>query len=212
MVPELVIFDCDGVLVDTETVANTVLAEMLTSEGYPIDVAECVRRFMGRPGIETFAEVEGELGRALSGGFKERFDERVIATFLARPRAVPGVQAAMDALPGRRCVASSSDPFYLDAVLGATGLAHRFERIFSAVEVARGKPAPDLFLHAASTLGVEQARCLVVEDSAAGVSAAVAARMTVVGYAALQSAETLAGRGAVTFDDMAALPALVEGL
>lgn len=212
MTPELTIFDCDGVLVDTERVANRILAEMLTAAGYPITMAGCVERFMGRPGSECFPEVEAELGRRLPTDFVARYDRRVIDTFLADPRPVEGVVEAMEALPGRRCVASSSDPAYLRAVLGRTGLWERFERVFSATEVARGKPAPDVFLHAAGSLGVDPAACLVVEDSVAGVRAAVAAGMAVVGYAGLLSAERLAAHGARTITHMAELPGAVAGL
>jgi HAD superfamily hydrolase (TIGR01509 family) len=212
MTPELVIFDCDGVLVDTERVANRVLADMLTAEGYPISMEACVERFMGRPGSECFPEVEAELGRALPGDFVMRYDRRVIDTFLAEPRTVDGVVEAMEALPGRRCVASSSDPAYLREVLGQTGLWGRFERVFSASEVARGKPAPDVFLHAAASLGVPPARCVVVEDSVAGVRAAVAAGMPVVGYAGLLGAERLSAHGARTIAAMSELPARIAGL
>ena len=177
MVPELIIFDCDGVLVDTEPIANRVLAEMLTAEGYPIDVETCVARFMGRPGVEMAREVEAELGRPLSDGFLARHDQRIVDAFLAAPRTPPGIHQALAALSGRRCVASSSEPDYLRSVLGATGLWHRFERVFSASEVARGKPAPDLFLLVAGRLGVAPARCTVLEDSRHGVDAAKAAGM-----------------------------------
>lgn len=212
MTPDLVIFDCDGVLVDTERVANGVLSDMLTAEGYPISMEACVERFMGRPGSECFPEVEAELGRALPGDFVARYDRRVIDTFLAEPRTVEGVVEAMEALPGRRCVASSSDPAYLREVLGRTGLWERFERVFSASEVARGKPAPDVFLHAAASLGVPPARCVVVEDSVAGVRAAVAAGMPVVGYAGLLEAERLSAHGARTIATMRELPARIAGL
>lgn len=202
MIPDLVIYDCDGVLVDTEPIANRVLADMLTAEGYPIDVPTCVERFIGRPVPETAREVEVELARPLAPDFSERVYRGVIDAFLAAPRLVPGVRRALAALPGRRCVASSSGPAYLREVLTAVDLWYEFERVFSAAEVARGKPAPDLFLHAAASLGVRADRCLVIEDSPAGVRAAVAAGMPVLGYAGSVGAEALAAHGAVTFTAM----------
>ncbi len=212
MVPELIIFDCDGVLVDTEPIANRVLAEMLTAEGYPIDAETCMARFMGRPSAEMKREVEAELGRRLPEDFVERENCAIVEAFLAAPRVPPGLREALGVLPGRRCVASSSLPPYLRAVLGATGLLGEFERVFSAAEVQRGKPAPDLFLHAAATLGVAPEHCLVIEDAPAGVSAAVAAGMAVLGYAAATSAQALEELGATTFTSMGELPAIVAAL
>ncbi|MEJ2357474.1 MAG: HAD family phosphatase [Deinococcales bacterium] len=212
MRPELVIYDCDGVLVDTEPIANPVLAAMLTDEGYPIDSHDCAERFTGRPVPETVREVEEELGRSLSADFTERLYRRVIDAFVSEPRVVPGVREAIDALPGRRCVASSSGPGYLREVLGAAGLWRCFERVFSAVEVERGKPAPDLFLHAASSLGVAPGRCLGVGDAPAGVRAAVAAGMPVLGYAGTVSASRLAREGAVAISSMSELAPRVAAL
>ncbi len=212
MTPDLIIYDCDGVLVDTEPIANRALADMLTAEGYPIDPPTCVERFIGRPVPETVREVEEELGRPLSPAFSERLYRRVIDAFVAEPRVVAGVRDALETLPWRRCVASSSGPGYLREVLGAAGLWGSFERVFSATEVARGKPAPDLFLHAAASLGVSAERCLVIEDSPAGVRAAVAAGMPVLGYAGSVGAEALAAEGAVPFTSMAELAARVAAL
>ncbi len=212
MRPDLVIFDCDGVLVDTEPIANRLFAEMLTRAGYPIDPRTVMERFMGRPTRESIREVEAALGRPLPADLPVRLERRIIDAFKADPRPVSGVREAALALPGRRCVASSSGHGYLREVLGAAGLADLFERMFSSREVAHGKPAPDLFLHAAASLGVAPARCLVIEDSPAGVEAAVAAGMPVLGYAARTEAERLARRGARTFETMAALPGAVAAL
>lgn len=212
MQPDLVIFDCDGVLVDTEPISNGLLAEMLSAEGYPIDRPTAIAQFMGRPTRESLREVERALGRPLSAGFAERHERRVIEAFVADPKPVQGVRAAALALPGRRCVASSSGHDYLRAVLAAAGLADLFERLFSSSEVARGKPAPDLFLHAAASLGVPPARCAVIEDSPAGVEAAVAAGMPVLGFAAMVAPEMLARCGAVPFAAMSELPATLARL
>lgn len=212
MRPDLVIFDCDGVLVDTEPISNRIFAEMLTADGYPVDAATAGRRFMGRPTSESVREVEAELGRPLEADFTDRLERRIIDAFLTDPQPVPGVREAALALPGRRCVASSSGHDYLREVLGAAGLVALFERLFSTREVARGKPAPDLFLHAAASLGVAPQRCLVIEDSPAGVEAATAAGMPVVGYAARNPASELRRHRAVTFQAMAELPGLVASL
>ncbi len=212
MRPDLVIFDCDGVLVDTEPISNQIFAEMLTAEGYRVDARGAAERFMGRPTYESVREVEAALGRSLPGDFTVWLEQRIIDAFLADPRPMPGVREAALALPGRRCVASSSGPRYLREVLGGAGLADLFERMFSAQEVARGKPAPDLFLHAAESFGVAPAACLVIEDSPAGVEAAVAAGMPVLGFTARNAAETLSSRQAVPFEVMSALPELVASL
>jgi HAD superfamily hydrolase (TIGR01509 family) len=212
MRPELVIYDCDGVLVDTEPIANPALAAMLTAEGYPIDSHECAERFTGRPVPETVREVEQDLGRSLPADFTDRLYRRVIDEFVSEPRLVPGVREAIEGVPGRRCVASSSGPGYLREVLGAAGLWRCFERVFSAVEVEHGKPAPDLFLHAASSLGVPPARCLVIEDSPAGVQAARAAGIPVLGYAGTVGVARLAREGAEAFSSMSELAARVAGL
>lgn len=212
MRPDLVIFDCDGVLVDTEPISNRLFAEMLTAEGYPIDAATVMDRFMGRPSSESLREVEEALDRRLPDALPARLERRIIEAFVADPRPVPGVREAALALPGERCVASSSGHGYLRKVLAAAGLADLFERMFSAHDVERGKPAPDLFLHAAACMGATAARCLVVEDSPAGVRAAVAAGMPVAGYAARTPAAALMRVGAHPFDAMADLPGLVAGL
>ncbi len=205
-----VIFDCDGVLVDSEPLANRVLAETLTELGVPMSPEESVRRFMGR----SWATVEAyTAGRA--PGLRERYEERLFAAFAAELHAVPGVEAVLEGLAASgvpTCVASSGSPDKIAFTLGHTGLARFFEeRVFSASEVAHGKPAPDLFLHAAERMGWEPGRVTVVEDSAPGVQAGRAAGMRVLGYAGgLTDAATLRLAGAdVTFGAMEALPGLL---
>jgi HAD superfamily hydrolase (TIGR01509 family) len=208
MTPDLVIFDCDGVLVDSEPLSNRILAERLTAEGLPMTREESVRDFMGRSWASVSAVVEERLGRALPGDFSERYLDALFEAFEAELEPVPGIEAALDAIALPTCVASSGAHERIRAALGATGLLARFDgRIFSATEVEHGKPAPDLFLHAAARMGFEPARCVVIEDSPAGVEAAQAAGMAVFGYAGRTSPAQL--DGARTFADMAELPRLL---
>ncbi|HWA38695.1 MAG TPA: HAD family hydrolase [Burkholderiales bacterium] len=209
---ELVIFDCDGVLVDSEPIANRVLSELLAGCGLRLDPDEVMRRFVGRTKrgcIELATEL---LGAPLPASFGADWDAALYAAFRAELRAVEGVTEAIDALEVPYCVATNSSRERLGIALEATGLAPRFEgRRFSAVDVARPKPAPDLFLHAAGTMGVPPARCVVVEDTPTGVRAAVAAGMTVLGFAAAPhtDAAALQSAGAALFHRMTDLiPAL----
>lgn len=208
---ELVIFDCDGVLVDSERIAVRIDGEVLAELGWPMSQAEVVERFMGRTHAHMVAEIEAHLGHPLPPGLDESFQARYHAAFEAELTPVAGIVEALDAIPVPTCVASSGTHRRLRHTLGLTGLYDRFEgRIFSATEVARGKPAPDLFLYAADRMGVPAARCAVVEDSGYGVLAARAAGMAAYGYTGgLAPPERLAGPGTVLFDDMRKLPALL---
>jgi HAD superfamily hydrolase (TIGR01509 family) len=208
----LVIFDCDGVLVDSEPISNRILAERLTAIGLPTTTAESIRDYMGRSWASCEALIEQRLGRPLPEGFADGYHEELYAALRSEVEPVAGVVAALDAIAAPVCVASSGSHEKIRTSLGTTGLLERFEgRIFSATDVARGKPAPDLFLHAARTCGAAPEHCVVVEDAVAGVQAARAAGMRVLGYAALTSAEALAAEGAEVFTAMAELPALVDG-
>jgi HAD superfamily hydrolase (TIGR01509 family) len=210
---DLVIFDCDGVLVDSERLAVRVEARLLSTLGWDISEAEVVRRFVGRSDAFMRQEIERTLGRPVPE-WDARYAAALSAAFRAELRAVPGVVAALDRLTVPSCVASSGTHEKMRLTLGLTGLLDRFAgRISSATEVARGKPAPDLFLHAASRMGVAPARCVVVEDSAPGVQAARAAGMRSLGYAGgLTPPSWLEGPGTVVFDDMADLDRLVASL
>ncbi len=210
---ELVIFDLDGVLVDSEPISTRVLMAMLAQGGLPMDEAAAERRFLGRSRGENLAFIEQQLGRAVPQDFESNWQAQVFEVFRQELKPVPGIAAALDQLTIPICVASGSDPARIRLSLELAGLLPRFEgRLFSATQVARGKPAPDLFLLAARSLGAAPARCVVVEDSVPGVQAAVAAGMPVFGYAARNSAALLAQAGAVVFDDMARLPGLIEQL
>ncbi len=178
----LLIFDCDGVLVDSEVLACRIDAEVLTEIGVPYTADEIARRFVGVSMKDMIGRIEAERGLTLPGDFGDRVNRALFARFETDLRAVDGVREAILALPFPRCVASSSVPERIALSLRVTGLADLFDHIFSASEVRRGKPAPDLFLHAANRMRVPAGDCLVIEDSAAGVQAAVAAGMRVIGF------------------------------
>ncbi|MEO8687438.1 MAG: HAD family hydrolase [Solirubrobacteraceae bacterium] len=213
-----VIFDCDGVLVDSEAISNRVLAGLLTDIGLPITPEQSVEAFMGRS-WKTVLAWAGEREAPLPEGFHRRYLDAMFAAFGEELRPVPGIAAALDAITLPNCVASSASIEKMRVTLGQTGLWDRFTqptssartgegRIFSATEVEHGKPAPDLFLHAAASMGWKPADCAVVEDSPAGVQAGLSAGMTVFGYAGTTPAARL--EGARVFTDMAELPALLQ--
>lgn len=207
---DLVIFDSDGVLVDSEHLALTVMAEHASAAGAEIGVDEAVRLFRGWKISDCVQEIERRSGQPTSGTF---IDDVRHATALAFERdllAVEGIHAALDAIIAPICVASNGPMSKLTQTLGLTNLLPRFEgRIFSAYEVGSWKPEPGLFLHAARTLGADPGRCVVVEDSAPGVRAALAAGMRVLGYAGAgaEVATELADAGAEVFHHMRDLPA-----
>lgn len=182
MPAELVIFDCDGVLVDSELLSVEADLQCLAEYGVELSAEEIVERYTGISLAAMLAELEARLGRRLPG-FAARHQALLRPLFDARLLAIPGVAAALDSLAVRRCVASSGTPERVRHALSVTGLLERFEpNLFSATMVARGKPAPDLFLHAANRLGARPARCVVVEDSRPGIAAAIAAGMTAIGF------------------------------
>ena len=208
---ELVIFDCDGVLVDSERIAVRVEAAFLAELGWPLTEAEVVERFMGRTAEYMDEAIEAQLGSRLPEDWKDQFRRRYQEAFAADLVPVDGVIDALDRITVPTCVASSGSHDKLRFTLGHTGLYERFEgRIFSGYEVANGKPAPDLFLHAAARMGAEPARCAVVEDTLFGVRAARAAGMRAFGYVGgLSSPERLKGEATVVFEDMRELPRLL---
>jgi len=212
---DLVIFDNDGVLVDSEPLANAVLAEILTGYGLAVTTQDCIERYLGNTLGRVRALVEAELGHAIPADFEHRYRSTVYPRLAASVEAVPGVVGVLDRLEAAgvaTCVASSAIHERIQITLSTAGLIHRFAgRLFSAEDVGRGKPAPDLFLHAAATLGADPARCAVVEDAPAGVEAANVAAMTAFGYAALTPRALLAGATGGIVDDMADLADLLLG-
>ena len=208
---ELVIFDCDGVLIDSERIAVRTDVQVLATLGWIMTEAECIERFVGLSDRSIKAAIEAHLGIALADDWDKKFQSLYRDAFTSELTPVPGIVEALDRITLPTCVASSSSHDKLRFTLGLTGLYERFAgRIFSAYDVARGKPAPDLFLHAASRMGVEPAACAVVEDSRYGVQAARAAGMRAFGFAGgLTPASWLEGPGTVVFSEMRQLPTLL---
>jgi HAD superfamily hydrolase (TIGR01509 family) len=209
---DLVIFDSDGVLVDSEPIANRVLNERLGAIGLPLSLEETSRAFQGRTLPVCLQIVEDVLGHPAPDDFLDDLQRRTFEAFREELQPVPGVKEALDRIPWPVCVASSGDLLKMRTTLSLAGLIVRFEgRMFSALDVPRGKPAPDLFLHAAGSLGASPARTAVVEDSPIGIQAARAAGMTPFGYAARTAETVLREAGAAAaFHDMAELPALLQ--
>jgi HAD superfamily hydrolase (TIGR01509 family) len=209
---DAILFDCDGVLVDSEPISNRTMVEMLHELGLPLTPEEVTDRFLGRSMPACVAIVEAQLGRPAPADFSEEFHRRTVAAFEQELEAVRGIVEVLDWLPWPACVASSGDHAKLRATLTRTGLYPRFEgRIFSALDVRKGKPHPDLFLHAAERMGADPARCAVVEDSVLGVQAGIAAGMRVFAYTGTVDARALRDAGAhAVFSAMSELPALLE--
>ncbi|MEO6627578.1 MAG: HAD family hydrolase [Aquihabitans sp.] len=207
---DLVIFDCDGVLVDSERLAVRVEAKLITELGWPLTECEVLDRFVGRSDQYMRGEIEQTLGRPIPH-WQEDYETRLHAAFRSELVPVPGIVGALDLIDLPTCVASSGSHDKISLTLGLTGLLTRFQhRIFSTTEVPRGKPAPDLFLYAATESGAAPSRCVVVEDSRSGVEAARAAGMHALGYAGgITPASWLEGPDTVIFHDMADLPRLV---
>jgi HAD superfamily hydrolase (TIGR01509 family) len=180
---ELVIFDCDGVLVDSEPISLAVLVEALASAGVVMSEAEAHARFLGRS-LKSMSEIlHDDYGLAVDAAFLEAMRTALYARFRAELQPIDGIAETVDRLGIAHCVASSSQPERIRLSLAVTGLIDRFEpNIFSATMVSRGKPAPDLFLHASAAMGVAPAHCVVVEDSPAGITAAKSAGMRVVAF------------------------------
>jgi HAD superfamily hydrolase (TIGR01509 family) len=210
-VAELVIFDCDGVLVDSDRISLRIQAERITLLGLEMSYEDCVREFLGL-GMEATLEILGQrLGRPVPEGWERELAAAVREGFRRDLQPVPGVLQALDEIELPTCVASSGSHEKMRFTLGLTGLWDRFAgRIFSVEEVERGKPAPDLFLHAASRMSTLPERCIVVEDSPFGVAGAKAAGMAALGFAAATPFARLDAADAV-FTTMADLPGLVAG-
>ncbi len=213
---DLIIFDCDGVLVDSEVISCRVHADVLTRHGYPISAEQVRQRFLGRTTHDATVEIERQLGRPLGETYDLERQTALLAALADKVEAIPHVHDALDAIDARICVASSSAHDKIFTTLSRTRLYQRFApNIFSGTQVSHGKPAPDLFLFAAGQMAALPGRSVVIEDSIPGVTGALAAGMTVLGFHGGShcrpgDGEALRAAGAaVTFDDMRQLPGLI---
>lgn len=210
----LLILDCDGVLVDSEIINVSVDQIVLADLGWSLSKEEIIDRFVGRSHAHFIDVVEEHLGRKLSNDWEDAY-QHLYRQALARDlRLVDGIDEALEKIDLPMCVASNGSHSKMEFTLKHSGLWSKFEgRIFSASDVSEGKPAPDLFLHAASTLGFEPQDCIVVEDSWAGVTAALAARMKVIAYRGGITGQHHIDSDGVTFiDHMSNLPKAVSEL
>jgi HAD superfamily hydrolase (TIGR01509 family) len=214
---DLIIFDCDGVLVDSEVISCRAHADVLTRHGYPITSEQVSERFLGRSTKQANLEIETELGRKLPDAYHGDLQDELLRAFEADLEAIRGIHDVLDVVTQAVCVASSGSHERMRVSLGRASLYERLApNIFSSSQVTNGKPAPDLFLFAASEMGVPPARCVVIEDSLAGIAGARAAGMKVFGFCGgshcgAGHAETLRQAGAdLTFSDMHQLPELLR--
>lgn len=177
---DLVIFDCDGVLIDSEIISAQMLLDELATLGVRIDLDYVARHFLGRSYPVVMAQIRAEFGLDLPAAFEDAYRARLLDAFRRDLKVMPGVARVLHRMAVPWCVATSSSPRRAEMSLQLAGLWQLVEgRLFTASEVARGKPAPDLFLHAAARMGADPARCLVIEDSLTGIRAGRAAGMAV---------------------------------
>jgi len=209
---QLIIFDCDGVLVDSESIANPLFYKMLTEYGINISYEESYTSFTGLSVRTCLSLIEKKFGKVLPKNLTDEYQENVMLALKTDLKPIKGIHSALENIKQPICVASGSSHERIRLSLELTGLLSKFEgNIFSASDVTRGKPAPDLFLHAAQKMGFLPEQCTVIEDSVPGVQAGVAAGMTVLGYACGHKPEDLASAGAhFVFDDMHLLPELLK--
>ncbi|MDE2377895.1 HAD family hydrolase [Bradyrhizobium sp.] len=219
MLIDLVIFDCDGVLVDSEVISCRAHAEVLSRHGYPITADEVLHRFLGVSDLEARRAVETEIGRKLPDDLEEQMKAAALRLYAGELQAIAHVASAIAAIDLPKCVASSGTPDKIRHGLTCAGLYDQLApHLFSATQVARGKPAPDLFLFAAGQMNALPEKCLVIEDSIPGVTGARAAGMAVLGFHGGShcppghAARLRTAGAALTFDDMRQLPELVRRL
>ena len=201
---KLVIFDCDGVLVDSEPIINRTFAETLTEFGFPITYREVTQKFIGKSLKTCLEMIEEAYNKPLPENFMELCKEREIAPLQQELQPVLGIIEVLEQLTLPKCVASNSSHRHIQLVLKLTGLLHKFdEKIYSCYDVPRPKPFPDVYLHAAEQMNTNPEDCVVIEDSVPGVQAGYAAGMTVFGYAQHSDPNALTDAGAkIVFNDM----------
>ena len=209
----LLIFDCDGVLVDSEPIAARLTAEAVSELGWPMTAELAKAEFLGDTFSNVIRRIEEKIGRSVPSDWPARSQANLLATLERELKPVPGVRGAVEALVdagATLAVGSQGSQQKMQLTLSVTGLLPFFEgRVFSASQVKRPKPAPDLFLLAAETLGFPPARSVVIEDSTRGVKAALAAGMRIVGYTASVGRDAIVAAGAEPIDDLAKLPELL---
>ena len=211
---DLIIFDCDGVLVDSEPIADRVFPEVLAAEGICISQEEVKEWFTGYSLKSCLETIHRHLGITAPEGIKEKYYSRLFNEFKKSLKLIPGIKEVLDSVPYPICVASSGEHEKMQISLNIVGLLPKFKnRIFSATEVVNGKPAPDLFLYAAEKCNADPKHCAVIEDSTPGVKAGIAADMTVFAYINPSKSlflDTFKKLGAITFNNMKDLPELLE--
>jgi HAD superfamily hydrolase (TIGR01509 family) len=206
--PQLVIFDCDGVLVDSETLTNKVFARLIRAEGWDISFEECCDQLKGLSMVDCVAKIEARLGKKLHENWPEQYRKETYKTLDAQVQIMPGAREAVTLVrqAGKKhCIASSGPMEKMRITLGRTGLMDDFDGVvFNTDMVSRGKPHPDLFLYAASQMNVDPAACIVIEDSRYGAQAARAAGMACLGYIGgiLKDEAGLAAEQAILIDDL----------
>jgi HAD superfamily hydrolase (TIGR01509 family) len=208
---DLVIFDCDGVLVDSERITNSIFAEMLNEIGLSLTLEDMFNTFMGNSMKRCLEIVQDMLLSPVPDNFLTEYQKRTAQAFTTSLKPINGIHDVIKNLEIPYCVASSGEHEKMQITLGTTSLLPYFSgKIFSVTEVERGKPYPDIFLYAAKKMGFNPEKCVVIEDSPTGVKAGVAAGMTVLGYASIMKPQRLLEAGAsIVFDDMRKLPELL---
>jgi HAD superfamily hydrolase (TIGR01509 family) len=209
---ELLIFDCDGVLVDSELITNRVFVGMLNELGLALTLEDMFERFVGRSMPQCLSMIKELLCHEVPEEFVAEFRVRIAAALKSELKAVPGIESVLESVKLPYCVASSGTHDKMQLTLGLTGLLPKFQgKMFSVTEVAHPKPFPDVFLHAAKQSGVAASACAVIEDTPTGVQAGVAAGMTVFGFCAHTPRHRLLEAGAHhTFEKMRDLPRLID--
>lgn len=206
----LLIFDCDGILVDSEPLANRTFIQCLQSEGFGVDEEYAYKHFLGIATRDCIAHVESVFERKVSDNFVETFSLLTAEEIKNTLQPIAGIKEALATLLYPKCVASGSEPDKIQLSLEVTGLKKYFDHIYSSSEVQRGKPFPDIFLYAAKEMGFTPNECIVIEDSLPGMQAGLRAGMRVLGYVPVLENKPDLPKGVTVFSDMNKLPGLIN--